>query len=203
MRNRQLQAPLFTLFALILPLALLSCDSSGTNNNGENDPGRDTFSLNKGNFSATITEDGTETDVSGSAVFGVATDVDPGNDDVASDNGEAFIIYLLEGEKTLEDDGDVSLAEGGTEIILSREDSTVPGTGTTSLDQWSMVNRTPNIVAGSPDGTVDITTSSDGTLEGTFQVDVTIGGISVEGSFTAEERDDIDSVLCAPGCDTS
>lgn len=191
------------LLILTFPFLLLACDSGGANDNGgEDDTGGDTFSLSEGSFSATITEDGTETDVSGNAVYGAATDIDPGNDNIASENGEAFIIYLLEGEKVVEDDGDISLAEEGTEIILSREDPTRPGTGTTSLDRWTLLNRTPNISGGSSGGTVDITTASDGTLEGTFEVELGIAGLSVQGSFTAEETDDVYTVICAPGCDS-
>lgn len=192
------------LLALILPLALVSCDSSGTNDSGgENDSGSDTFTLNEGSFTATITEDGTETDVSGNAVYGAASNIASDNNNIASENGEAFILYLLEGEKIVEDDGDVGLAEGGTEIILSREDPTIPGTGMISLGRWTLLNRNPNISGGSSGGTVDITTAGDGTLEGTFEGDLGIAGLSVEGSFTAEESDDIDTVLCTPGCDDS
>jgi len=201
---RRLQSSVSTfilrLVLLAVPVLLLSCDSGGSNGD-EGNSGSDSFSLSDGTFSATVTDDGSDNNVSGNAVFGIATDIDPGNDDIAERDGEAFIIYLLDGQKSLDDDGEVQI--DGTEIILSREGSSSPGTGSISLDRWSLSSRDLRLGAGSSGGSVEITSAGDGTLEGTFSVESALGGTSIQGSFTAQRADDIDRVVCAPACNDS
>lgn len=189
---RRFQTPLFTLLLIfVLPLALASCDSGGSGGNG----GDDSFSIDQGSFNLTVTEDGEETDFSGGAVFGIGSEA-------SSLGGEAFVIYMLHGEKTLEDDGDVS-GEWTEVIIRDRRDIEVPSGGDWDISRWDMNSQELLSYFGSNGGTVQITSASDSQLEGTFSFGTALGGATVEGSFTAQRTDDANRVVCAPDCEDS
>lgn len=185
-------------FCCLLPVALLSCDSGGsTSSSGTASP--DTFSVEKGSFTATIIDDDEDnTDVSGGAVFGTTTDLDSA---VSTRWDEAFIIYMLDGKVTVNTEGERRLVSPAKELRLLDDEATVPNTGTVTLRRWDLTSLSPNFSAGSPDAEIEITSKSDDTLEGTFDFGSPSGiNPQFKGSFTAKRVDNIGSVPCKPAC---
>lgn len=213
-------AVLLTL-VLISPLFLLSCDSSGSgdgNGGGPGDGETDTFSLDKGSSSATIEEDGETHEISGGAVFGVASKIPQLNLGIsANSDGESFVIYILAGEKNLDDEGD--LFGPYTEIAFSDASATVLEEGQYTLFgeedvTFSMVEQREGLtILGGPfvvdpgPGELQITSKTSDELQGTFQYetadDSSIDIRVTNGSFTAVRVDNIEELLCAPDCEDS
>ena len=160
---------------------------------GNGDGGSTSFSVNEGSFTLTITENGTETEISGGAVFGIGSEA-------STFDNEAFVIYMLDGEKTLDEEGNV-VGDWSELIIRDSDDVEIPSTGTTDISRWDFSSRTLASSYGSDGGTVEITSSSDSQLEGTFSFEASLGGATVSGSFTAERTQQANQVICAPGCE--
>ncbi len=187
---------------------MIACDSGGANEANEEDTDPATaFVLDEGNFEATVDEDGETFDVSGGAVFGIATNL--GSADGGGNDGEGFVLYMLDGERPPEDER--SLNDTWTSIRITGQESIVPGEGTyefesggyTTPDYRSdMDSPALRIFIGGGPGEFTITSASADELEGTFNFeDPSDGSIRVQGSFTAVRADDIDAVLCTPDCD--
>lgn len=152
---------------------LLSCDSGDSNGAGS-----DTFSLNKDSFNLTVTEGGTESEFSGETVFGIGSEA-------SSSDEEAVVVYMLDGTKKLDEDGDV--IGGWTEVIIrDRRDIDIPSTGEWVISRWDKNSQELRSFYGTIGGTVQITSSTDSELEGTFNFSAF--SATVEGSFTAEHR---------------
>lgn len=189
------------LFLSVLAVAFMlsACDSNGSNDEDEAPNGA--FTLTEGSFEATVDDDGETLDLSGGAVFGLATTLGMGEG--GNNDGEGFVVYMLDGERPPEDDR--SLGDPWTEVRITGRVTEVPGADTYEFgsayrnDMDSHELRT--FIGGGP-GTFTITSASDDALEGTFSFeDPGDGSTQVEGTFTAARADDIDAVLCTPDCD--
>jgi hypothetical protein len=178
-----------TLFLAVMGLACLPLLASDTGNtSGVND---NSFSLNKGQFTMTVTEDGTETTFSGGAVFGIGSEAWVGQ--------EAVVVYMLEGAKKLNDDGQV-VGEWTEMILWDRENVEIPSQGDWNVSRLTMRSRTIRSSYGASSGTVEVTSVSDSTLKGTFAFSVP-SGATIEGTFTADRTDRANRVICAPDCE--
>lgn len=178
------------LLSLALVLSLAACDSGGGNGDGDG-PGEQPF---EDSFTLNVTGEGVDESFEGASFFG----------EVTEEGETVFAIYF--GEADEETPGDINPNDGFFGVFVRQSGGGVSTQTYTVADieasniapdafLFALISDSGTSLIGSRSGTLTITSTSNNTIEGTFDMEgVRIIGttgaetdVTISGSFQAED----------------